>query len=86
VVQQPVSASIAVGEEFHQYRGGVYSGTCGTSLNQGRSHCWAEQGHGPPQKKKKNIFIVGKDYYTLAYKKYFLSLSLQDTHAQKRGS
>jgi hypothetical protein len=36
-------------------------------------------------RKKKN-FIVGKDYYTLAYKKYFISLSLQDTHAQKRGS
>jgi hypothetical protein len=29
-----------------------------------------------PRKKK---FRVGKDYYTLAYKKYFLSLSLQDT-------
>jgi cathepsin K len=35
VVQQPVSASIAVGEEFYQYREGVYSGTCGTSLNHG---------------------------------------------------
>jgi C1A family cysteine protease len=33
VAQQPVSASIAVAPEFHQYSEGVYSGTCGTRLN-----------------------------------------------------
>ncbi|XP_058730454.1 zingipain-2-like [Vicia villosa] len=33
VTQQPISASISVGEEFKRYMQGVYSGSCGTTLN-----------------------------------------------------
>ncbi|KAI5447812.1 hypothetical protein KIW84_015312 [Lathyrus oleraceus] len=33
VVQQPISALIAVGEEFHAYKGGIYSGSCGKFIN-----------------------------------------------------
>jgi len=33
VAQQPISVSIAVGDEFTKYTSGVYSGTCGNSLN-----------------------------------------------------
>jgi len=33
VAQQPISVSIAVGDEFIKYTRGVYSGTCGYSHN-----------------------------------------------------
>ncbi|CAK8530680.1 unnamed protein product [Lathyrus sativus] len=33
VAQQPVSADIAIDEEFRLYNGGVYSGSCGSSIN-----------------------------------------------------
>ncbi|XP_058730462.1 zingipain-2-like [Vicia villosa] len=33
VAQQPVSVAISVGDEFKRYMQGVYSGSCGTTLN-----------------------------------------------------
>jgi len=33
VTQQPVSVSFSVGDGFQHYKGGVYSGSCGPSLN-----------------------------------------------------
>ncbi|XP_057428601.1 zingipain-2-like [Lotus japonicus] len=35
VSQQPVSVAIAVGQSFHLYKEGIYSGPCGSSLNHG---------------------------------------------------
>ncbi|XP_045805235.1 zingipain-2-like [Trifolium pratense] len=49
VVQQPVSVSIAVGKEFQSYQKGVYSGTCGRSLN----HAVTIVGYGVNEEGKK---------------------------------
>ncbi|PNX54304.1 cysteine proteinase, partial [Trifolium pratense] len=53
VAQRPVAARIASGPEIHAYKGGIYSGSCGPSLN----HAIVIVGYG--------ISVYGQNYWII---------------------